>query len=111
MRVDINKLVAAALGTGVALSLVILLWGSVVMLLRPEPGGPPGSILHILKGTAHLSPSATVNLGLLVLLITPVARVVAALVGFAIQRDRKYVLISLAVLGILALSAAVGGQR
>jgi uncharacterized membrane protein len=49
------------------------------------------------------------QLGLLVLIATPVARVAFSLVAFAIQRDRLYVVVTLAVLGALSFSMA-GGQ-
>src|SRR5580698_7330443 len=49
------------------------------------------------------------QLGLLLLIATPVARVAFSLVAFAVQRDRLYVLVTLAVLGVLTFSMA-GGQ-
>jgi len=42
-----------------------------------------------------------IQLGLLLLIATPVTRVILSLGVFAIQRDRRYVLITLAVLTIL----------
>ena len=108
MRVDINKYIAAVLTIGMVLSLVILTWGSVLFILHPEPVGPPGPLTGILGGTLRLDPVSTINLGLLVLLITPVARVVAAMIAFALEGDRRYVLICITVLAVLALSAVIG---
>jgi len=104
MRVDLNRTVATALGSGVALSLLILIWGSVLYLRHPSAPPSPPTISGILRGTVHLNPAATINLGLFVLLITPVARVIAALTAFALEHDKRYVLISLAVLAVLALA-------
>ena len=42
--------------------------------------------------------------GLLLLIATPVARVAMAVVGFALERDRLYVVVSLIVLTVLLLS-------
>lgn len=113
-KLDIHKYVGPVLATGVLLSLIVLLWGALLYLTH----GPhhavaaapmkPGSILVILRGVVQLDPTSTINLGLLILLITPVARIIAALIAFAIEGDRRYVLISLAVLAILALSALLG---
>jgi uncharacterized membrane protein len=50
---------------------------------------------------ATLEPLAICQLGLLVLLATPVARVASSVVGFALERDRLYTAITLAVLAIL----------
>jgi len=49
-------------------------------------------------------PAALIQLGVLLLVATPVARVVFAVVGFALERDRLYVVVSVAVLAILAAS-------
>jgi uncharacterized membrane protein len=51
-------------------------------------------------------PIGFAQLGLLVLLATPVVRVIAALVGFARERDRLYVAVSAIVLAILIASFA-----
>ncbi|MEO6983448.1 MAG: DUF1634 domain-containing protein, partial [Edaphobacter sp.] len=44
-----------------------------------------------------------IQLGLLLLIATPVARVVFAVIGFAIEKDRLYVVISLIVLAVLMI--------
>ena len=46
---------------------------------------------------------AIIQLGVLVLVVTPVLRVAFALVGFALERDRLYVALSAVVLAVLAL--------
>jgi uncharacterized membrane protein len=48
------------------------------------------------------------QLGLLLLIATPVARVAFSLFAFAMQRDRLYVVVTLAVLGVLAFSMTQG---
>ncbi len=55
----------------------------------------------ILRGVVALDPAALIGLGLVVLVLTPVARVVFALLAFAEQRDRLYVIFSLIVLCVL----------
>lgn len=108
MRADVNKFVSTVLGAGVILSLVTLIYGSVLFLLHPVHAERPGSVLHILQGVARLDPIATINLGLLILLLTPVTRVIAAMIAFIIDKDTKYALISLAVLTVLIISAVLG---
>ena len=49
-------------------------------------------------------PAAIIQLGVLLLIATPVARVVFAVIGFALERDRLYVVVSTIVLAILAFS-------
>ncbi len=45
-----------------------------------------------------------IQLGLLLLIATPVARVALSVVMFALQRDRRYVIITLVVLAVLLYS-------
>ena len=50
-----------------------------------------------------------IQLGLLLLIATPVARVVLLALGFALQRDRLYVIVSVVVLTFL-LYGLFGGR-
>lgn len=61
----------------------------------------------LLAGLALPSP-ATLRAGTTLLILTPVARVVAVTVGFLHAREWDFALLSLAVLGVLASSAWVG---
>lgn len=65
------------------------------------------SLVGILRGAVHLEARAVTQLGLLLLIATPVARVALSLVGFLMERDRKYQVITLVVLLIL-LGSLVG---
>jgi len=58
----------------------------------------PGAIAY--AATAH--PRGIMQLGVFLLLATPVARVALCLVEFARERDRLYVAVTLAVLAALA---------
>lgn len=54
--------------------------------------------------------SKVATAGLLVLLATPVLRIVAACIQFFRERDLKYALVSLGVLGIVILAYCLGIQ-
>ena len=56
---------------------------------------------------ASLEPAAMAQLGLVTLLATPIARVAASVVGFALEGDRLYAAITTAVLLILLTSILV----
>ncbi len=58
----------------------------------------------IVASAMHFESEGLIQFGLLVLIATPVARVVFAAVGFAIERDRLYTVVSLIVFAILAFS-------
>jgi uncharacterized membrane protein len=55
---------------------------------------------------AALRPDGFLWLGLLAIILAPVARVTAAAVGYARAGDRSMVLVALAILAVLALSVA-----
>jgi uncharacterized membrane protein len=64
--------------------------------LRTVPG--------IVRSAAHLNGESLMQFGLLLLIATPVARVVLAAVGFYLERDHLYTTVSLIVLAVLIFS-------
>jgi uncharacterized membrane protein len=67
-------------------------------------GDYPNTLVSIATGVVALKPFAIIELGVVVLLATPVFRVAASLVLFAIEKDRAFVLITLFVLLVLLFS-------
>jgi uncharacterized membrane protein len=59
------------------------------------------SIGGVIRGAATLDPLALMQLGLLILIATPVARVLFAAFAFAVERDWMYVVVSLIVFTVL----------
>ncbi len=51
-----------------------------------------------------MEPRSVIQLGLLLLIATPIARVAFSVVAFAVQRDRVYVGLSAVVLAVLLWS-------
>ena len=76
-------------------------------------GEPPDlrSVRGIVSDARSLSGRGLIQRGLLVLIATPIARVVFSIVGFLRQRDWTYVVISLVVLALLSYSLASGWGR
>lgn len=58
----------------------------------------------IVKLAAGLNSEGLIQLGLVLLIATPVARVAMAVAGFQLERDYMYVVVSLIVLGVLVYS-------
>ncbi len=73
-------------------------------------GEPPEyrTVTGIARSTSNFRGRGLIQVGVLLLLATPVARVVAALIGFALQRDRLYIAVSLIVLTVLLVSILGG---
>jgi uncharacterized membrane protein len=66
------------------------------------------SVSGVWKNVLAFKGEGLIQLGLLLLIATPVARVAFSVVAFAIQRDRLYVVLTLTVLAILTYSLAGG---
>lgn len=109
---DFDALLAHVLRAGVLLAAAVVLCGGAVFLARhglERPAyhafhGEPGdlrSVSGILADAAALRGRGLVQLGLLLLVATPIARVVFSIVGFLRQRDWLYVAITGVVLALL----------
>lgn len=117
---DLDLSVAAMLRIGVSLAAVVVLVGGCALLARSWSSVPAYQQFHaaspalttftgILRGVRGFAPESVIQLGLVLLIVTPVARVVLCVVGFARQRDRLYVAVSCLVLAVL-LYSLLGGQ-
>ena len=111
----IEIIIGTLLRTGVILAAAVVVFGAIVYLSRhghevphyDRFHGEPErlkSVSEIVRGAFSMSGSAIIQLGLLLLVAAPVARVVFSVFAFAIERDSLYVVITLIVLGVLAYS-------
>lgn len=93
---------AALMAIGFATSLVVGWHGSLLGL--PATRLPASDFATVGTGLRELRPIAIAQAGLLVLIATPVARVVTSVVAFVLERDRLYSAITFVVLTILLAS-------
>lgn len=119
-RMDDQRLeiiIGNLLRAGVLLAAAVVLAGAALYLVqhhsdkvnyRSFVAGPAAirSVAAIARSAAHLNSEGLIQFGLLLLIATPVARVLMAVIGFAMERDRLYVVVSLIVLGVLLASLA-----
>jgi uncharacterized membrane protein len=119
----IEQIVGNLLRAGVLLSAVVVLCGGVLYLIqyghapadyRVFRGEPTDlkSVSGILRAAFALDSRGIIQLGLLLLIATPVARVAFSIFGFAKEKDRMYVAFTVIVLLILLYSligSASGG--
>jgi uncharacterized membrane protein len=68
------------------------------------------SLWPILVGAAQLDGRSVIQLGIIVLVATPVIRVLFSVLAFWVQKDRLYVSITIVVFGIL-MYGLFGGAR
>jgi uncharacterized membrane protein len=111
----LETIIGRLLQTGVLLAAVTVLTGGVLYLVQNHsgrvdyrnfvPGSPEFLTLSgVARSAIHFESLGLIQFGLLLLIATPVARVALAVVGFALERDRLYTVVSLIVLVILAFS-------
>lgn len=118
---QMDQIISGILRLGVGLSALVVFAGGVYYLIKhggevPQyhtfRGEPPE--LRTLPGILAFALSShsrgIIEVGLLLLLATPIARVAFSVVAFAVQRDRTYVVVTLIVLGVL-LYNLIGGYR
>ncbi len=117
---QVEQIVGNLLRSGVIASAIVVLAGGILYLIRygwnlPDYSifkGEPAefrSVEGIVKAALRLRSRGLIQLGLLLLIATPVARVAFSIFAFALQRDKIYVVITLIVLAMLLFSLAGGG--
>jgi uncharacterized membrane protein len=111
----IENILGNLLRAGVLLSALVVLIGGVIYLLRHgrspmdfgvfrgEPADLRG-VRGIIRDTLALRGRGIIQLGLLLLIATPVARVAFSIFGFAEERDRLYLVFTVIVFSILLYS-------
>lgn len=107
----LDRTVARVLQVGIYLGIGLLAVGVALMVVNGvDPMGPapaPFSLASLAEAIRSLDPLAFLWTGLIVAIATPVLRVVASLIGFERTGQRRMVLISIAILVVLAVSVLV----
>jgi uncharacterized membrane protein len=119
---DFKSAIGLVLRYGVIASFIVVAVGSVLLFLEGQTGYyPMGSgeqlfdsqnrsligLTRLIQGVASAKPYAVIDLGLVVLLATPVARVVISVFLFMEEKRYAFVAITATVLAILLLSMFV----
>jgi uncharacterized membrane protein len=121
---QVERFMAVLLRTGVITAAVVVLAGGIIYLMRhgaetldkEDPDihkftGESAQLTHpvgIVTEAVEPRGRGLIQLGLLLLIATPVARVVFSVFAFLRQRDRLYVVLTLVVLTVLLVSLFFG---
>ncbi len=123
-RAEIDRklevVIGHALRIGVIAAAVLVLTGGAFYLAEEGSAAPdyhhfyPAAryshdLAGIVRNAVALNSYGIIQLGLLVLIATPITRVLLAVVGFALERDLLYVIATLIVLAVLLYSFVTGG--
>ena len=110
-----EQIIGHLLRAGVLLAGMVVLGGGILYLVRHGSEHPEYHAFHgeqsalrsvgeIITEAGSGRALAIIQLGLLLLILTPIARVAFAALAFAMEKDRFYVLVTLIVLGVLLYS-------
>ncbi|MYY25727.1 DUF1634 domain-containing protein [Elizabethkingia anophelis] len=117
---DIQLLVGKILRMGVTIASITVLAGGIMYLINHGGGvlpdyrhfvGESGSntnLRGIVSGAFHLQAAQLIQLGVVFLVATPVFRVFFSLIGFTMEKDKLYIVITLIVLGVIFFSIFSG---
>jgi uncharacterized membrane protein len=115
----VEVIIGDLLRAGVLLAAAVVLVGGGIFLVRHGSAAPHYAVFQgepadlrtpsgVIADAVALRGRGIIQLGLLLLLATPVARVAFSVFAFAMQRDVLYVVVTLIVLGVLVFSLAGG---
>lgn len=111
----IDRRIGVLLRSGMLISAFVVLIGGVLFLIHSGGMVPNYHVFHgvpenlksiaqIASGAFHFQPLAIIQFGLLLLIATPVSRVIFSIVAFALEKDFLYVAISGIVFCVLMYS-------
>ena len=115
-----NELIGNTLRIGVFAACIIALLGGIYYLATTSGHPVPdyttfhkGAVSYttfegIVRGAFSLSATEWMQLGVVVLMLTPIMRVVLSLIDFSIQRDWLYMAITAIVLVVIIANSLVG---
>lgn len=111
----LENIIGQLLRAGVLLAAAVVFAGGVLYLVQHQSRAvnyknfSPGTeelrtLPGIVKLAGSLDSEGLIQFGLVLLIATPIARVALAVVGFQLERDTMYVIVSLIVLSVLLYS-------
>jgi uncharacterized membrane protein len=111
----LEVIISVLLRTGVVLAAAVVLLGGICFLYKHGAEQPQYHVFHATAASFRSVPAivhavkpaecqAVIQFGLLLLILTPMARVAFSLAGFALERDGTYVILTFVVLAILLYS-------
>ena len=108
-RHDLNAVVHSVLIIGLLISTALMLAGVGLALFsqRDLPTAVP-EISDVINRVRALRPSGFLALGLLLLIATPILRVIGSIGAFVYERDWRFAGITTLVLGVLIVSVVLG---
>jgi uncharacterized membrane protein len=106
----LERTIARLLSIGTYIAIALLLVGLALMLahgIEPLSGGPAFDLGRLVADVTGLQPAGFIWLGLIVVIATPSARVLASLIGYARRGERAMAVVAALILVVIAISVAL----
>ncbi len=108
-REHLYERLALVLTVGIIVSIGIIIFGFLVLIVKGETTTSHiPNLAHLITGLLNLDASSIIWFGTLILILTPIARVVTSTILFIDERDTRYFLITLTVLILIIVSFLIG---
>ena len=110
-KIDLYKAIGSSLRTGVLLACLFCAIGLALWAAAGYPAQKlisASNIVTVFRLATSADFTGIIYLGILVLIATPVFRVIVSAIGFSVEKDRQYLIISLAVLSMLLIGIFSG---
>jgi uncharacterized membrane protein len=106
----LERSVHLTLLSGAVVSGALMLAGLMIVLVaqEPRPQAVPPGVAQLVRMAVAGNGTSMIDLGLLLLLCTPLLRVAVLAVGWMLTGDRRFAAVALIVLSLLGLSLALG---
>lgn len=117
---DMQAAIGWVLRIGVIVSITVVLFGGAIFLYRHGRSvadysvfkGIPPFVQHaksLVAGALALKGQAIIQIGIILLIATPIVRVICSAIGFVIEKDYLYVGVSILVL-LIIFASMLGGH-
>ena len=108
---DLDRLIGRLLTIGTYTAVLLIAIGTVLMFasrIDPLAGAPPFEPALMVDDITHGRPAGFMWLGVLVLLATPILRVIVSFFGYAARGERTMAIVAALILVVIAASVALG---
>src|SRR6185437_8477233 len=105
---EVEQIIGRLLQLGVLVAALVVLVGAALLLGRHGGAVASYAVFHT-EPAALRSIAGIVQVGLLLLILTPIVRVAFTLVAFVLQRDGTYIVVTAIVLALLLFGLVFGG--
>ncbi|WP_400208294.1 DUF1634 domain-containing protein [Candidatus Methanomassiliicoccus intestinalis] len=105
MEEELNHRISSLLSYGMTASVLVILLGLLLLIFLPgDYAEVTMSLGEIARDLLEVNPIAVIDLGIIMLIATPLVRVLALAISFALAKESKFVLACVIVLLLVVVT-------